>query len=199
MGDASETIRPIWRTPLATALAGWMLLVIGLAVGSGRLVEVVPGETLVILALSTVVLPVPVLLAWSFWVMLREPMTGWVAPTLLLAFCGGMVPAGGPLLDLGAQLNFLAHRPTYEAVIAEAAQADALTGSEGVVSGERNGVRYAYRADRPGEIDFTWTQNKVFTEGVRYDNTPCRPSRERMCADQGRALEGFYSHYRRGF
>ncbi len=199
MGDAAEANSPIWRTPLATALAGWMLLVIGMAVGAGRLIEVVPGEALVILALSAVVLPVPGLLAWSFWVMLREPMTGWVAPTLLLAFCGGMVPAGGPLLDLGVRLNFIAHRPTYEAVIAEAAQPDVLKGSAGVVSGERNGVRYAYHADRPGEIDFVWTQNEVFSEGIRYDNTPCRPSRERMCADQGKTLEGYFSHYRSGF
>ena len=30
MGDAAGTIRPIWRTPLAATLAGWMALVIGL-------------------------------------------------------------------------------------------------------------------------------------------------------------------------
>jgi len=196
MEDVGAFNRPIWRTPLATALAGWMLLVIGIALGAGRLVEIVPGEALVILALGAVVLPVPALLAWSFWVMLREPMTGWVAPTLLLAFCGALVPAGPPLIDFGVQLNFMAHRPTYDAVVAEIARNGPLKGSEGAVAGERNGVRYVYRAERPGEIDFIWTRNPVFSEGVRYDDTPCRPSRERMCADTGRAIDGFYSHYR---
>ena len=39
------------------------------------------------------------LLVWGFWAMLREPMTGWLAPTLVLAFCGAFIPAFRPLFD----------------------------------------------------------------------------------------------------
>lgn len=199
MGDAAGTIRPIWRTPLAAALAGWMLLVIGLTLGAGRLMEVLPGETLMVLAAGAYVAPVPILLAWSFWAMLREPMTAWLAPTILLTFCGAFVPAYGPLLDAGARLNFRAHKPAYEAIVAEAANLRALGGPDGAVTGVRNGVRFRYRADRPGEIDFVWARNSAFTEGVVYDDTPCVPVPGRSCADRGRPLEGFYSHYRIGF
>ena len=61
------------------------------------------------------------------------------------------------------------------------------------------GVRFRYRADRPGEIDFEWARNDAFTEGVRYDDSPCVAAPGRVCADRGRRLEGYYSHYRIGF
>lgn len=195
MGDAAGTIRPIWRTPLAATLAGWMALVIGLTLGAGRIMEVLPGETLLVLAAGAYLAPVPILLAWSFWAMLREPMTGWLAPTILLAFCGAFVPASRPLLDAGAWLNFNAHRPAYDAIVAEAARTRALGDAGGSVEGSRNGVRFRYRADRPGEIDFEWARNDAFIEGVRYDDSPCIAGPGRVCADRGRPLAGYYSHY----
>jgi hypothetical protein len=199
MGDATETIRPIWRTPLAAALAGWMTIVLGATLMSGRLMEIVPGESLLILALAVYVAPVPILLGWSFWAMLREPMTAWLAPTILLAFCGGFAPAIQPLRDMAAALNFAAHRPTYDAIAEEAARIRARGGPDGFVSGSRNGVAYRYRAERPGEIDFPWTRNAAFTEGIRFDDTPCVARAGRICTDTGRRLDGYYSHYRIGF
>lgn len=195
MGDAAAIIRPIWRTPLAAALAGWMALVVGLTLGAGRVMEILPGETLLVLAAGTFLTPVPFLLAWSFWAMLREPVNGWLAPTILLAFCGAFVPASRPLLDAGAWLNFNAHHSTYEAIVAEAARTRAMGDAGGSVEGSRNGVRFRYRADRPGEIDFEWSRNDAFEEGVRYDDSPCVATPGRACADRGRPLSGNYSHY----
>ena len=199
MGDAAETIRPIWRTPLAAALAGWMTVVLGVTLASGRLMEIVPGETLLVLAVAVYVAPVPMLLGWSFWAMLREPMTAWLAPTILLAFCGGFAPAIQPLRDVAATINFAAHRPTYDAIAAEAVRLRARGGADGFVTGSRNGVAYRYRSERPGEIDFPWTRTSAFTEGVRFDDTPCIAAAGRICTDTGRQLDGYYSHYRIGF
>lgn len=196
MGDDAETFRPLWRTPLAAVLAAWMAMVIGATLAAGRLMEIVPDGTLLVLAAGIYLAPVPVLLAWSFWAMLREPMTAWMAPTLLLAFCGAVAPALGPLLDVGARANFAAHRSTYDAITAEAASTRALGGPDGLVLGERDGVRYRYRAEQPGEIDFPWARNDTFAEGVRYDDSPCVAAPGRRCADRGRRLEGYYSHYR---
>ena len=199
MGDVAETISPIWRTPLAAVLAAWMAMVIVATVGAGRLMEITPEGTILVLAVAVYVAPVPVLLGWSFWAMLREPMTAWLAPTLLLAFCGGMVPALKPLLDAGARANFETHRATYDAIVVEAARTRARGDPDGAVAGERDGVRYRYRAEQPGEIDFPWAHNDTFAEGVRYDDSPCVPAPGRRCADHGRLLSGHYSHYRIGF
>ena len=199
MGDAAETFRPIWRTPLAAVLAAWMAMVIITTLGAGRLMEVMPEGTILILGSAIYLAPAPLLLAWSFWAMLREPMTAWLAPTLLLAFCGGVVPAFGPLLDLGARVNFAAHRPTYDAIVAEAARTRTRGGPDGAVTGERDGVRYRYRAEQPGAIDFPWARNAMFAEGVRYDDSPCVPKRGLRCADHGQPLAGDYSHYRIAF
>lgn len=196
MGDVAEAIRPIWRTPLATVLAAWMTIVLGVTLGSGRLMEIVPGEALLVLAAAVYAAPLPILLGWSIWAMLREPTTAWLAPTILLAFCGGFVPAFGPLLELGTRLNFETRRPVYDTIVAEAAQTRALGGPDGAVTGQRDGVRYRYRADRPGEIDFNWARTGVFSEGILYDNSPCVGRPGMMCADRGELLEGFYSHYR---
>lgn len=196
MGDSTETIRPIWRTPLAAALAGWMAIVLGVTLASGRLMEFVPGDSILILALAVYVAPVPILLAWSFWAMLREPMTGWLAPTILLAFCSGFAPAMGLLLDVGTQLNFTAHRAAYAAIAAEAARNRALGDETGSVVGVRDGVRYRYRAAQPGEIDFVWIDSSWIRAGVRYDDTPCVASRGSRCVDSGRSMGGDYSFYR---
>lgn len=196
MGDATETIRPIWRTPLSAALAGWMAIVLGVTLASGRLMEIVPGDSILILAIALYVAPVPILLGWSFWAMLREPMTAWLAPTILLAFCSGFVPAMGPLLDVGTRLNFAAHRPAYVAIAAEAARNRALGDESGSVSGVRDGVRYRYRAARPGEIDFVWIDSRWIRAGVRYDDTPCVASPGSRCVDSGRPMGGNYSFYR---
>lgn len=199
MEASPDSIRPIWRKPLATVLAAWMALVIGATLAAGRLMEIVPGEIVLILAVGVFIAPVPILLVWSFWAMLREPMTSWLAPTILLTFCGAVVPAFEPLRDAGARLNFAAHKVTYAAVVDEAARIRALGDIDGLVIGTRNGVRYRYRAERPGEIDFEWVRNGTFEEGVRYDDSPCAPQPGRACADRGQPLEGFYSHYRMGF
>lgn len=199
MGDATETIRPIWRTPLAAVLAAWMAMVVVTTLGAGRLMEIVPEGTILVLAIAAYLAPVPILLTWGFWAMLREPMTAWLAPTLLLAFCGGMVPALKPLLNVGARANFETHRATYDAIVVEAARTRARGDPAGAVAGERDGVRYRYRAEQPGEIDFPWARNDTFAEGVRYDDSPCVPTRGLRCADRGQPLAGYYSHYRIGF
>ena len=131
MGDGTETIRPIWRTPLAAALAGWMTVVLGVTLASGRLMEIIPGETILVLAVTVYV-----------------------------------AARGGP---------------------------------DGFVSGYRNGVAYRYRAEQPGEIDFPWARNSAFTEGIRFDDTPCIAGAGRICTDRGRPMLGHYSHYRIGF
>jgi hypothetical protein len=62
MGDVAEAIRPIWRTPLAAVLAGWMAIVIGATLSSGRLMEIVLGEALPVLAVTMYAAPLPILL-----------------------------------------------------------------------------------------------------------------------------------------
>jgi hypothetical protein len=196
MGDVAEAIRPIWRTPLAAVLGGWMAIVIGATLSSGRLMEIVPGEALPVLAVAVYAAPLPILLGWSIWAMLREPTTAWLAPTIFLAFCGAFVPAFGPLLEIGTRLNFESRRAVYDAIVAEAVRTRALGGPDGAVTGVRDGVRYRFRADRPGEIDFIWTRSGAFAEGILYDSSPCLGRPGMLCADRGELLDGFYSHYR---
>ncbi|WP_293901839.1 hypothetical protein [Phenylobacterium sp.] len=194
MGNGADTSRPIWRRPLAAVLVAWMLLVVGGALTSARLMEILPGETALVLAIAGLVAPVPVLLVWGFWTMLREPVTGWIAPTVLLTFGGSLIPALQPLLDAGVRLNFEAHRPVYEAVVADVSLRPP-SGHDHWVSGVREEVRYRYRADRPGEIDFAWAANGEFRTGVRYDDSPCVPRPGHRCIDRGRPLGGHYNYY----
>ena len=84
--------------------------------------EIVPGEALPVLAVAVYAAPLPILLGWSIWAMLREPTTAWLAPTIFLAFCGAFVPAFGPLLEIGTRLNFESRRAVYDAIVAEAAE-----------------------------------------------------------------------------
>ena len=106
------------------------LLVIGRFFGVLRELYLAPMRR--VLPPRAAILVAFVLAAWSFWAMLREPMTGWLAPTILLAFCGAFVPASRPLLDAGAWLNFNAHRPAYDAIVAEAARRGLILLSCGV-------------------------------------------------------------------
>src|SRR5689334_17685348 len=143
MGEAADTIRPVWRTRLAAALVAWMGLVIGATLASSRLLEVLPASVLPFAAFSLFITPIPIFLVWGFWTMLREPLTGWLAPTVVLAFCGGFVPAFKPLFDLGVNLNFAARRPAYEAIVDDVTSGRlAAAEGGGWTQGLRGDIRY---------------------------------------------------------
>jgi hypothetical protein len=197
MGDHAGTIVPIWRTRLALVLAAWMALTVLILLGGWRIAEVAPLGLAAPVVAGLLAVPPIGLLAWGFWHMLREPVTGWIAPSVLLAFCGAMVPASLPLADLGARLNFMAHRPAYDAIVADL-RAGRLAGyrePDGWIAGARDGVRYRYPPGRSDVIDFVWTRARLVDAGVRYDAAPCRPSRQIKCVSAGEPLAGDYYHY----
>ena len=194
MSGAPDTFKPIWRTPLAAVLTAWMLAVVLTTLAAGRLLEVVPGAALYGAALLVYLAPIPPLLAWGVWAMLKEPLTGWLAPTLLFTFCGGFVPAAQPLFDAGVTLNFEMHRARYDAIVEEAKTS--AQRREGYVEGVRDGVRFRYRASRPGEIDFPW-RDRAGEVGVRYDDTPCVTVPGRRCIARGRPLGDNFVFYQR--
>lgn len=196
MGPGVEPLTPIWRTPLAVILLAWILSVLGVTLAAARLIEVTPPDTLTWAAIGLYLLPIPPLLGWGVWAMLRDPLTGWLAPTLLLGFCGAFVPLAQPLFDAGVNLNFQARRPIYEAVIAEARMTPPRPG--GRVMGERDGVRFRYATERPDEIDFIW-QDSPAGVGVRYDPTPCVATATRRCVARGRGLTPAFTFYQQIF
>lgn len=184
---------PIWRTWLAAVLAAWMLLVVGGIVGVWALLEMAPVAS-VLAAFALLALAGIALLAASLWAMMRDPITGWLAPSAMLFFLGGLGPAFQPLNDWGARLNFERHRPTYEAIVAEAKAGRMTPDGLGWVQGERDEVRYRYRADRPGLVEFAWVREPL-PSGVRYDETSCTPGPGMKCLDRGRPLDGRFFHY----
>jgi hypothetical protein len=197
MGETSETYRPVWRTRLAAVMVAWMAVVIGLTLAAPRLVETAPPSFAPIAIVAIYLVPPPLLLVWSFWTMLREPMTGWIAPTLLMTFLGGFVPAFQPLLRTGVRMNFEAHRPAYEAIAADA-KAGRLVGAangRGWVEGEHGGVRFRYRATDPSFMEFPWVDRYGLGVGIRYDETPCVPRPELKCIARGEPLTERFSHY----
>ncbi len=192
MGPGVAPPTPIWRTPLAVLLGAWMASVIGVTAAAGRLLEIVPADALMWAVIGLYLIPIGPLLGWGVWAMLREPLTGWLAPTILLGFCGAFVPLAQPLFDAGVDLNFQARRPIYQAVIADARMTPPRPG--GRVMGERDGVRFRYATERPDEIDFIWVDGPapVF---VRYDPTPCVTTATRRCVARGRRLTPAYSFH----
>ncbi|MBL8769817.1 MAG: hypothetical protein JNK30_00420 [Phenylobacterium sp.] len=198
MDNPGDSYTPVWRTPLAMALLAWMGLAIGAIVGVWRGLETLPPGVVLGLAAGLLVACPVLLLIWSFWTMMRDPVTGWIAPSALLAFLGGMVPAWGPLLDAGVRLNFESHRPTYEAVVADAAAgrlARLSAAPGGWVEEDRDGLRFRYRGGRPERIDFIWARNAYIEAGVRYNARPCRPTPRMKCLGAGLPLANGYSHY----
>lgn len=191
----AEDHRPVWRTPLAAALAGWMTLVLSATFAAWRIAEIAPPGLVAGLALLLGGIAPVGLLVWSLWTMLRDPVTGWMAPAALLFFCGGLIPAERPLADAGMRFNFRAHRPAYEAIVAEAKAGRLRPDPGGWVEGVRDGVRFRYRADRPGDIEFPWLHETFVRAGVRYNDIPCRPSPTLKCLDRGELIEGRYFHY----
>jgi hypothetical protein len=188
---------PIWRTRLWPFLIAWMGLIAATPFAVWPMAEAAsPSPVIAGLVVLLGVGPV-LLLLWSLVVMMREPVTGWIAPTMLLAFCGGLIPAAMPMLEAGQRLNFDAHRPVYEALVTQAR--DGRLGGQplanGWVEGERDTVRYRYPAGRAGEMEFVWVTTRWWENGVRYDDTPCHPQPGLRCVDQGRPLDGFYSYY----
>jgi hypothetical protein len=200
MGE-TPYIRPVWRTGLAAALAAWMGLVVAAALSAGRLMEITPAAVAPFLIAGLFVVPPLILLVWSFWTMLREPMTGWLAPTILMAFCGAFVPLAQPLYDTGVRLNFEARRPAYEAIAAEVrdGRIAGAPNPRGWIVGERDGVRFRFRPDDRGMIDFGWAQAYGFKSGVRYDDTPCVSRPGALCIDRGEALAERFTYYARFF
>lgn len=192
MGEG-DPLPPIWRTWLAAALAAWMLLVVGGIVGVWALLEAAPAAVVLgggaLLALAGVAL-----LVASLWAMMRDPVTGWLAPSAMLFFLGGLGPAFQPLSDAGARLNFERHRPAYEAVIADAKAGRLVPNAAGWVEGERDNVPFRYRADRPGTVEFAWARGPMAC-GVRYDESVCTPGAGLKCLDSGRPLADRYFHY----
>ena len=200
MGETPH-IRPVWSTPLAAVLIAWMALAVAGAVAAARLMEVTPATVAPMLVLALYVIPPPALLAWSFWSMMREPVTGWLAPTVLMAFCGGFVPLAMPLYDAGVRLNFESRRPIYQTVVTEVREGRiaGAPNARGWITGERDGVRFRFRPADRGVVDFGWAQVYGFRTGVRYDDTPCVSRPGARCIDRGERLAERYSYYERIF
>lgn len=200
MGETAD-IRPIWRTPLAAVLLAWMVIAVTATLTAARLMEVVPATVAPFAVIAVYLLPPPILLVWSFWTMLREPMTGWLGPTVLMAFLGAFVPLFPQLYTAGVRMNFQARRPTYEAIAADI-RAGTLAGRptpRGRLVGARDGVRFRYRPADPGLIDFVWTDTYGFRAGVRYDDTPCVARPGAVCIDRGEPLAERFTYYARVF
>lgn len=201
MRDASLNDRPIWRTPLAVAIVAWMAMAVSVTLAAARLMEVTPEGSAPIVVAAIYVIPPPLLLGWSFLAMLREPVTGWLAPTVLMAFVGGFVPLFQPLYQAGVRLNFEQRRPAYEAIVADA-KAGRLVGVEnrrGWVTGLSGDIRYRFRPTEPGTVDFIWTRAYGFRAGVLYDDTPCVARKGYSCLSKGEPLDARYSYYARMF
>ncbi|MBI1200607.1 MAG: hypothetical protein GC203_22320 [Phenylobacterium sp.] len=194
MGEADDT-RPLWRTPLGAALAAWMAVSAGALVAGWRIAETAPAGVLPGLAVGLGLIAPVGLLIWSLWAMLRDPVTGWMAPAALLFFLGAMVPAWRPLADAGMRMNFEAHVETYDAIVADAKAGLMRPDAHGWVRGSRDGVRFRYRADRPGEVEFSWVRDGLLDAGVRYNEIPCTPTPQLKCLDRGERIEGRYFHY----
>jgi len=192
---SQEQFRPVWRTPLAALLIGWMGFTPGLLLGAWRIAETAPPGFLLGLAVSNFAVAPVVLLVWSLWAMARDPVTGWLAPSAFLFFCGAMIPAWQPLTDAGMRLNFQDHRAAYDVIVAEAKAHHFAPGADGWVEGVQDGLRFRYRADRPGRIEFVWARSELYEAGVRYDDVLCTPTHTLKCLDRGRPLEGHYFHY----
>lgn len=200
MGE-TPYIRPVWRTRLAAALAAWMGLVLAGTLAAGRLMELTPPALAPLVVAGLYVIPPLILLVWSFWTMLREPMTGWLGPTVLMGFIGAFVPLATPLYEAGVHLNFEARRPTYEVIAAEVrdGRIGGVPNPRGWIVGERDGVRFRFRPTDRGMIDFAWAQAYGFKSGVRYDDTPCVSRPGAVCIDRGEALAERYTYYARFF
>jgi hypothetical protein len=202
MGEAADTIRPIWRTRLAAALVAWMGLVVGATLASSRLLEVLPADVLPFAAVSLYITPIPIFLVWGFWAMLREPLTGWVAPTVVLAFCGAFVPAAKPLFDAGVALNFAARRPAYEAIVDDvvSGRLAAAPAEIGWTQGQRGEIRYAFQSSHRDLVQFIWSENPYLPSAVIYDAKSCgvpRPGqRRRIISSYDRHLGGHYCYVR---
>ena len=188
--------RPVWRRPLATVLAVWMLLMVAAPLSFGRMLELAPEGAFPLIA-GGLLAPAPMLLIWSFWTMQREPMTGWMAPSAMLAFAGGYVAAFMPLLDAGIWLNFHAHRPAYEAIVAETRDDPPAKGAplRGWVVEQRDGISFRHRADRPGVIEFVWASEAWIEAGVRFNPRPCRATRTLRCVNPGDARFGVPGYF----
>lgn len=201
MGDVTVIERPVWRTPLAVAIAAWMGMSVAMTLGAARLMEVTPDGLAPVLIAAIFVIPPPSLLIWSFWAMVRDPITGWLAPATLMAFCGAFVPMFQPLFDAGVRMNFEARRPAYEGIVADA-RAGRLVGvanARGWVVGERGQVRFRYRPSEPGVVDFVWARAYGFRAGVIYDDTPCVARPGYSCLARGEPLDARYAYYQRLF
>jgi hypothetical protein len=198
MDDPGDSFTPVWRSPLAMVLLAWMVLAIGGILGAWRAMEALPPMMALGLAMGLFVLAPVLLLAWSFWTMMRDPVTGWIAPSALLTFLGAMVPAWGPLLDAGVRLNFETHHAAYDVIVADSRAGRLMRASSspgGWVEEDRDGLRFRYRGGRPERIDFIWSRNQFLEAGVRYNARPCRPTVRVKCLAAGLPLDNGYSHY----
>jgi hypothetical protein len=130
----------------------------------------VPWPVIPIVANGLFLVPIPFLLVWGFWTMLREPVTGWLPPTVLLAFCGGFVPVSPLLFEAGVRLNFAVHRPAYEAIVADARR-DPLQ-PRGAAA-ERDGIVYAVSPRRPDVVQFRWSRSPDMEIMVVHDPVTC--------------------------
>jgi hypothetical protein len=201
MGDMSVVARPIWRTRLAVVLVAWIVTVVTATLAAARLMEVVPDGLAPVVIAAVFVVPPPVLLVWSLWSMLREPVTGWLAPTVLMGFLGAFVPLFEPLYQTGVRLNFEQRRPAYEQIAADA-RAGRLVGvpnPRGWIQGSRDDIRFRFRPADPGLIEFPWTNAYGVRAGVRYDDTPCVARPGYTCISRGDPLDGRFTYYARFF
>lgn len=199
MDGPQDSFTPVWRTPLAVMTLAWIGVALGGLLAAWRALELLPPAIAFALAMGIYVVAPVLLLVWAFLTMMRDPVTGWMAPSALLAFAGALVPAWQPLLDYGARLNFEAHRPQYDAIVADGRAGRLLSPAQRPgfwVEEHRDGVVFRYRPARPDRIVFPWSRNAILQAGVRYDARPCRPSARVKCVASGQPLADGYSHYR---
>jgi hypothetical protein len=201
MGETADHPSPIWRTPLAAALAAWMAGTVGATLAVPAILEGAPDGTGLVILAAIFVVPPPILMVWSFWTLLQDPETGWIAPTVLMGFLGAFVPGFQPLLDAGVRMNFETRRPAYEAVVrdARAGRLVGLAGPGGWIAGESRGVRFRFRPEEPGVVDFVWYRDYGVRAGVRHDDAPCVARPGFSCVARGEPLDGPFTYYLRVF
>lgn len=161
-------------SPVMRVTSLWMVMALLFAVGITRLEELAP-YPLLFLALALIFGVAPLaLFGWALTLRRhkrsRALMVG--GTVLLTVLC--LVAGSGWLLKTSAKINFQAHREDYDAVVRDIrTRFPRGHGATGVIEGESHGVRFIYDPRRPDRVEFPWTINPVFQQGVIYDAKPC--------------------------
>jgi len=175
MAAVPDIQTPIWRTWLAKALLAWVGLALVTTLAFARLMELLDEKPLAAV-LVTVCLAAPLgLLVCCCWKLRGNPRANWPPLAVLLVSIGVLFAASGPLFDASVYLNFMAHRPAYDRIIAETSTGE-LSGpvdANGQIVGTRHGVSYQFNPARPRLLQFSWTRDGALLLAVYYDEGRC--------------------------